>query len=169
MRKRPGSVLIEVLVAVAILVGSGTAIMAAADRGERLLRSSRELSRAGDLARSVIAAIEAGLVTPQSAPQAVRSAAETGAWLALDADAGLPELTESAGWRVEVDVEPTVHAGLARATVKVWRMRGEGLGAEGEPLFVLTQLVRVLAEGEDKAGDSLLPEESPAGGRGGRR
>lgn len=162
MSKRAGSVLIEVLVAVAILVGSGTAIMAAADRGERLLRTSREQARAADLARSVLAAIEAGLVTPQNAPQAVRSGLGTAAWLALDADAGLPEVAESPAWRAEVEVEPTEHAGLARVTVKVW-----GAGeAQEQPTFVLAQVVRVLAEGEDKAGESLLPQ---AGERGGGR
>ena len=151
-----GSVFIEVLVAVAILVGSGTAIMAAADRGERLLRTSRDTAQAADLARSLLSAIEAGLVTPQNAPQAVRSTSSGAAWLALDADNNLPELASDVGHlRAEVDAEPTEHPGLARLTVRISRTT-----AEEPPLFTLTQLVRLSALGEDTAGESLLNESS---------
>ncbi len=151
-----GSVLIEVLVAVAILVGSGTAIMAAADRGERLLRTSRDTAHAADLARSLLSAIEAGLVTPQNAPQTVRSNSSGAAWLALDADNNFPEVASDTGHlRAEVDTEPTAYPGLARLTVRVSRSNTD---TETSPLFTLSQLVRLSPLGDDTAGESLLKE-----------
>lgn len=160
-----GSVLLEVLVAVAILVGSGTAIMAAADRGERLLRRSRDHAQAADLARSVLSAMEAGLVTPQNAPAAVRSGPAGAAWLALDPDAGLPEAAAGEGrWRVEVESEPTEWPGLARVLVKVFDARAASRDAGGErAVYSVAQLVRLTPAGEDTAGEAAIkgPQTKP--------
>ncbi len=175
---RRGSVLLEVLVAIAILVGSGTAIMAAADRGERLLRTSRDHAQAADLARSVLSAMEAGLVTPQNAPAAVRSGPAGAAWLSLDPDAGLPETPSGEGrWRVEVESEPTEWAGLARVSVRVFDGRAASRdGAAERPVYTVAQLVRLTPAGEDTAGDAAVkgpqtrPKAPPAGRpRGGGR
>lgn len=149
-----GSVLLETLVAVAILVGCGTVIMAASDRGDRLLRRSRELAHAADLARSAIAAIEAGVVTPQAAAASVRNGPGGAAWLAVDADNGLPESPEGEGrWRLDVQVEPSNWEGLTRVEASVF----DRSSPEGAPaVYAMTQLVRMVPEGTDSAGESLL-------------
>jgi hypothetical protein len=169
---RHASVLFEVLVAVAILVGSGTAIMAAADRGERLLRRGRDLAQASDLARSVMAAIEAGLVTPQNAPASVRCGPVGAAWLTLDPDNRLPEsVAGEARWTVEVESEPTEWNGLAFVRVLV-RDRRAGEGAP--PACTMVQIVRLTPEGSDMAGQKVetgkQSRPSPRGaGKGGGR
>ena len=163
-----GSVLLEVLVAVAILVGAGSAIMAASDRGERLLRRSRDTAQAADLARSILSAVEAGLVTPQNAPASVRSGRAGAAWLALDPDNNLPETPTGEGrWKVEVESEPTEWTGLAKLTVHVFDTRpGRDAAAEAStPAFSLTQIVRLAPEGSDSAGDAAVkgPLSKPGG------
>ena len=167
-----GSVLLEVLFAVAILVGSGTAIMAAADRGERLIRRGRDQSQASDLARSVMAAVEAGLVTPQNAPASVRCGPVGAAWLTLDPDNRLPEsVAGEARWSVEVESEPTEWNGLARVRVLVMDKRaGEGK----PPACTLVQIVRLAPEGTDTAGQKVETgkQSRPAAGgskKGGKR
>lgn len=160
-----GGVLFEVLAAVAILVGSGSVILAAADRGERELRQSRDHARAADLARSVISAIEAGIITPQNAPAAVRSEGSGAAWLTVDADSGLPETAAGEGrWRVEVDSEPTAWAGLSKVSVHVFDGRSSTRGAETPtPAYSLSQVVRLTPAGTDSAGEAAVkgPQSKP--------
>ena len=63
---RLGSALLEVVVALAIFVGAGSAILSATSRGERFLAAALAEEQAADLARSAISAVEVGIATPQS-------------------------------------------------------------------------------------------------------
>jgi hypothetical protein len=142
-RSRRAGVLLETLLAVTILVAAGTTIIAAADRGERLLRSARSIDRAADLARSLLAAVEVGLLTPQNAPAAVRTAPDGSAWLALDTDAtGSADALAPPTLRAEISAEPTAHLGLARLTVTI-TPNTPNSGDSTSPLFTLTQLIRL--------------------------
>jgi hypothetical protein len=142
-RPRRAGVLLETLLAVTILVAAGTTIMAAADRGERLLRAARTADQAADLARSLLAAVEVGMLTPQNAPAAVRTAPDGSVWLALDPDAAASaDILATPTFRAEVAAEPTAHLGLARLTVTITTNTTNSPDT-ASPQFTLTQLIRL--------------------------
>lgn len=140
------SILLEVVVSIAMFVAVGMTILGVMGQGEAALRETRDRERAMDLARSAVAAIEAGLATPQSVAMLVRAPAGGPAWLMLDPDAG-----EDAGgvtgidegsMELEVDVEPTADVGLSLLTVRVGLARTGG--AAGPGALVLRQIVRMV-------------------------
>jgi len=140
-----GSILLEVVVSIAMFVAVGITILGVMGQGEAALRAARNSQRAMDLARSAMAAIEAGLATPQNVSTLVKSPAGVAAWLALDTEENmeLGDGLDEGSMELEVEVEPTADTGLSLMTVRVGlKQRG---GVSGPDAVVLRQLVRVVA------------------------
>lgn len=138
---RRGSILLEIMVAIGIFVGVGMTILAVMGQGESALRLTRERQIEMDLARSAIAAVEAGLATPQNIASLVRSPAGSAPWLSLDAedaDSG----TDDGSYELVANVEPTAEQGLSLLTVRVGAKRRGG--AESSDATQMRQLVRLV-------------------------
>jgi type II secretory pathway pseudopilin PulG len=168
---RTGAVLLEVVVAVAILLMASITILGAVNQGVRSMERSRLAARAADLARSAMAEIEAGIATPESLSGPVQeqppppgSGDQEGTGVNAPGGDALPRDT---GWELEIDVSPSPFAGLAKVSILAIK-RPPG-GDQVEASYVLHQLVRLSAEAEDRAGESgELTVESERGpdGRG---
>jgi hypothetical protein len=146
---RRGALLLETVLALAIFVMAGTAVLSLMRGAAGGLIQAREMEKAADLARSAMAKMEAGLATPQTLNGPVRP------WLVEDAEKG--EKHESSvdegtatGWELEIDTEKSQFSGLTSVTVRAVR-RPEG---GPEVSYTLRQLVRLGGKGEDKAGDA---------------
>lgn len=165
--KSRGTILLEVLIAIAIFVGAGLAILGAAMRGERAVRRVREQEQAADLVRSALSAIEAGLATPQNVATLVRSAPGAGPRLVLDAE-GMIESGGDDSWTLDVESEPSAVTGLTLVTVRA----SKGEVESPTTSFAMKQLVRLTSEtqggpGEqDELGEAAGRGTRGAGGRG---
>lgn len=116
-RTRPGGVLLEVMLAVALFVAAGLAVVSATDRASMASDHVRLAVRAGDLARSAMALIEAGLATPESLHGPVRS------WRALGG--GIDEgpvidgpAADERGWELQILTEPMPLEGVVKVSVE---------------------------------------------------
>jgi hypothetical protein len=154
-----GLFLLEVLLALAIFVMIGIAILSMVSSTGTAVARSRDAARAADLARSAMAMLEAGISTPRTLNGEVRSWSE--AQLREDefafgfgGDSG-----GGAGWELEIGTEPSEFDGLTRVTVHAFRRvsrNSDQLAAS----YTLRQLVRLSAAADDEAGeeDPLMEE-----------
>jgi hypothetical protein len=148
---RRGALLLETMLALAIFVMAGTAVLSLVDGSLTSLNHARLSEQAADQARTAMAKIEAGIATPQTlngpAHTWLQDAAERG-------DAGptiFDEDAEPSHWELGIDTEPSQFAGLTTVTVTASRRsRGEGVLAT----YTLRQLVRLRSKGEDQAGEA---------------
>lgn len=111
MRRR-GALLLEVVLALAIFVGAGLAVLGAVERAVGSAEYVRDLHVAADLARSAISGIEVGLEDPIAMNGPVRSWEEgegTGA---------------GNGWELRVEVSPAPFDGLTLVAVTAQREGG---------------------------------------------
>ncbi len=166
-----GAVLLEVVVAVAILLMAAITITGAVNQGVRVMERSRLELHAADLARSAIAEIEAGIATPETlngpvreeAPPAPNAGEEDGG-KGVNAPGG-DAPPRPTGWDLEVGVTPSPFAGLSKVSVRAVKRRIGG-GDEVEASYALTQLVRLSARTEDRAGQAGdLTTESDRGAK----
>jgi len=136
---RRGALLIEGMVAVAVFVAAGLAILAAMRGAAHEARRERDLLRAMDLARSAMASMEAGLATPEQLDGPVPRWTEESAGF----DDAPPE---PSGWSIQIDTDTSSFEGLARITVRVSR----AAAGSGDPieLYALHQLLRLDSPGE---------------------
>lgn len=149
-----GSVLLEVVVAIAVFVGVALAVMACVDRATGGLERARGVQRAADLARTAMSQLEAGLATTATlnGPVAVVEGLDGPGVPYAGGDSGDGE----SGWELEVQTEPSEFASLTKVTIIAMK-RPPGASA-AEYQFTLTQLVRL----GERAGDVA----SAGGGRG---
>lgn len=134
-----GTVLLEVVAALALFVIAGLAILSLLSQAVRSLERMRDAERAADIARSAITHIELGLYQPEALD------GRTPPWLEPDAldlagsipDADLAPTSRRPDWTLTVETEPTAFAGLTLVTVHVQR------GDDGPTAFTLRQLVRL--------------------------
>lgn len=167
MKSRPfllrrGALLVEVVLALAIFVMAGGAIVNLLSQSMLGVDRSREQARAADLARSAMAKIEAGIETPQTLSGPLERS-EEGATQA------------GRGWELEIDTDASQFRGLTRVTVTALKRSPSGAAVEAS--FKLVQLVRLGSKGEDSAGeeDSITErarrgmERAPSRGEGGGR
>jgi hypothetical protein len=150
---RPGALLLETMLALAIFIMAAAAILTMVDQSLTGLGRSRLSEQAVDVARTAMAKIEAGIATPQSLHGPVRP------WLEEAAQrgdgAGSSVYDEGAGptpWELQIGTEPSQFAGLTRVTVTAIRRddrRGDAVAA----MYTLRQLVRLGSKGEDQAGE----------------
>lgn len=158
MRSGPGergALLLEMLLALGLFVVAALTISAAVDRGSGSIIRQRDLLRAGDLARSAMARLEAGLATPETLSGAVPAwgmgdemegeAIASVEGIAFDEDA------DESGWEIEVEREASEFEGLSVVRVTARRVDSES----GDVLVehTLHQLVRLIEEGAEIAGE----------------
>jgi hypothetical protein len=158
-----GAVLLETVIAVAMLLMAAITILGAVNQGMVVMERSRLALRAADLARSAMAEIEAGIATPETLNGPVRAEA---APTATDGDEPPRELSDSlppeTGWELEIGVSPAPFTGLSKVTIQALKRRGEAIEAS----YTLHQLVRLTAEVDDRAGEAGdLSRESERGSR----
>lgn len=148
-RTRRGALLLELVLALAIFVVAGSAILMLVDRTLTGTMRLRQQERAADLARSAMARIEAGIDTPMTLngpvpPWRDEETPDVGGGLASSA---APET----GWELRIDTEPSQFRGLTRVTVTAQRRR-EGQ-EQPDASYTLHQLVRLSPQAEDRAGE----------------
>lgn len=178
-RTRRGALLLEVILALAIFVMAGTAILAMVNRVMDGMARTKEVRHAADLAKSAMAQLEAGLGTAQSLNGPVKAwspeeqgasgpGVGSGAAGAAADDAPpvrgsgvLATMPADSGWELQIDTEPSQFRGLTRVTVKAFKHAAGGpVGEAAGPSYTLRQLVRLSGKGEDVAGsaDSLADQ-----------
>ncbi len=145
---RRGAFLLEVIVALAVFVGTGLAILAAVRQSQGNLIHSLESSRATDLAASAAAEIATGIDSIDNLDGPVESAADNP--LALAATANDP--TATAAWTLEITVEPSEFQNLDILVVTATR----------DAAFPISHTIRRLIPPESElaaanAGDAFVP------------
>lgn len=123
-RRAHAGVLLEAMLAVAIFVVAGLAILTAAGRARAAAESAALSARAADLARSAMSLIEVGRQTPESldGPVAV--------WWSPGEPAGpdsqrTPRALDT-GWELRIQTEPGPIDGLVRVVVEARRVDPSG-------------------------------------------
>jgi len=162
--ERRGSLLLEVMLALAIFVMAGTAILSLVGgtmEGMGRMKLSRQ---AADLARSAMAKIEAGIETPQTLNGPVRPWSAEG----VQAEGGTADEAAATPWELQIETEPTQFRGLSKVTVKAV-LHEAGGSDRAVASYTLRQLVRLSGKGEERVGeeDALASEAKrglPAGG-----
>ena len=141
---RPGAVLLEVMLALALFVGAGAFCLAAVKSVFGALDRAERRSFAADLARSKLAELEAGMVAMQDL---------RGEWSgSVGSLARDDAFDEPAQWTIDVETDRTQYTGLTLITLTVSDASGP------RPVtFTLRQLVALRAtEGEAYEVDDLL-------------
>jgi hypothetical protein len=162
---RRGALLLEIILALAIFVMAGSAILALVDRTVSGVQKTRGVAKAADLARSTMARIEAGIGTVQTLNGPVRAWPESDDGRAEDdeSDDGMIDsggiAPPESGWELQIDTEPSEFTGLAKITIRAFKRAApdsDQVAAE----YTLRQLVRLSGKGEDRAGgeDALAAE-----------
>lgn len=166
-----GAVLLEVVVAVAILLMAAITITGAVSQSFRVMERSRLELRAADLARSAMAEIEAGIATPEALngpvheePLAVVDEEGKGAGSGVNAPGG-DALRRETGWELEIVVTPSPFRSLSKVSISAI-CRPPGGGEAALASYTLHQLVKLSADAEDRAGQTGdLVTESERGRR----
>ena len=159
-RARRGVMLMEVVLALALVVVVGMTVLSAVSQSTGALREAREKQVAVDLARSAMAKLEAGIETTTSLSGPVK------AWTEDMNLAEVPEEGDETGWELVVEAEPASFDGLTYVTVTA-RRAGDEAGRASS--FTLRQLVRLAQREEDGIGakDNVTIEAEKARGSNG--
>jgi len=160
--RRRAALLLESLLAMTLFISAGLAILTMVERAVASLAMVRDLRRAADLARSALAQLEAGIAEPETLAGPVPEWEEETSGAAFDDSPPRPS-----GWRLAIETSPSPFDGLTLVTVTASRSREDGAAASVEPVsYTLTQLVRLSARAEDRAGDDgALLEAAETGSR----
>jgi hypothetical protein len=128
-------VLLECVVALALFVACGLAVMAMMDRAASSVASTRDAELAVDVARSAMAKIEAGIATPETMNGPVP------AWRDESDGSFDDSLPSGDAWVLEVETEPSQFEGLTKVSVRAFK---QARGSERElASYTLHQLVRL--------------------------
>ena len=124
--RRVGAMLLECLLALALLVAAGVTVLACLDRAaESVGRRTQEVA-AMQVAAAALALIDSGAMTPETV-QGPASRLRDGVRVASD-------------WNIAVDTEPSEFGTLTLVTVRVFDARGSG-GPDRPALAAIRQLV----------------------------
>lgn len=166
---RRGAILLELLLAVALLAMAGMAVYGAIGRAAENAARARDRLRAADLAWSAVALVESGLARaetlegPIGANSPLRTEQEGSG--GFDSDAGSFE-----GWELSIETSPSRFVGLVELRITAIKRVGERVAASE----TARQLVRADAGlatigrrgGAAMAGPLALgPERDSIGGR----
>jgi hypothetical protein len=146
-----GSILLEVLLAIAIFVAAGIATLRVADMATNAASRTALRAKAEDLARSAMAKLEAGVATSETLSGPVKPESD---------DETLSP--EDEGWEIEIETEPSRFAELTHVTVRVIRRTGER--ETPELTHELHQLVRLVRRVDDAPGVDPLTNMAAGGG-----
>lgn len=127
---RLGALLLEALIALAIFVMAGMAILSIMRQGTGDIRANRDRARGIDIARSTLAQIESGIATAESLDGPVRDWQGDTSSAAFE-DAPPPETP----WEVNITTQESGLAGLSRVQVRV--TKSDRLVAEVTQLMTL--------------------------------
>ena len=158
VKTRRGWLLLEMMIALAIFVGTAFVVLGSIGQGISAVQRTRERARAVDLARSTMAKLEAGLGT------ATNLSGPVPAWQASDEPAdGADQFDENAVagfadapapptlWEVEVSTIPGQFPGLTHVAVTV--VKHDAPDSDGVAIsFTLHQLVRLATAPADSVG-----------------
>ncbi|MFZ4428723.1 MAG: hypothetical protein ACOYPS_00065 [Phycisphaerales bacterium] len=124
--RRAGAMLLECLLALALLVAAGVTVLACLDRAaESVGRRTQEVV-ASQMAAAAMALIDSGAMTPETV-QGPASRLRDGVSVAAD-------------WNIAVDTEPSEFGTLTLVTVRVFDARGSS-GPDRPALAAIRQLV----------------------------
>lgn len=129
-----GALLLEALIALAVFVGAGLAVMAVLDQSTEAMIRARDLRQACDLASSALARMEAGIDTAETLDGPVPD------WEGLS-DGGVIQAGAGGRWEIDVATEPSAFAGLTRVTVTAIKRPMSG-GERVRASYSMTQLIR---------------------------
>jgi hypothetical protein len=132
---RRGAALLECVLALALFVACGMAVLALVDHAVDSVATTRDAEEAADIARSAMARIEAGLQTPDTLNGPVKWGDQTDA----------AEMSPGSAWALEVSTEPSQFEGLTKVSVKAYK---QGVGDTELASFTLHQLVRLTEQSE---------------------
>jgi Tfp pilus assembly protein PilV len=138
---RRGALLLEVVLALALFVTAGIAILSMVGQSVGSLKAAREKLHAADLARSAMAKIEAGIESAEVLNGPVPAWREE---TDSSADGNDARLTD---WELRVQTEPSSYSGLTLVTVTAAKA-----GNKSGPAYTLKQLVRLSPRAADEAG-----------------
>lgn len=175
MKRRPGAILIEMIFALAILVGAALAISTSVRGGLATARAMRDQARSADLAASAMAQIEAGIATLRDLDGPVPE------WREDIPGVPVPDAPPAdSEWTLEVQSERSGVSGLTHVTVTAWRAPEgattmmPGRESDRRASFTLHRLLLLSRRvGEDEnpedalAGELLLPPASGGSAGGG--
>lgn len=125
---RRGAILLELLLAVALLAMAGMAVYGAIGRATENAARARDRLRAADLAWSAVALVESGLARaetlegPIGASSPLRTEQEGSG--GFDSDAGSFE-----GWELSIETAPSRFVGLVELRITAIRRVGERVAA----------------------------------------
>ena len=134
-----GAVLLECVLALALFVTCGMAVLAMMDHAVDSVATTRDQEQAADLARSAMARIEAGLATPQTLNGPVTS------WGDDSDNSDQKQEGSSTPWALEVQTEPSQFEGLTKVSVRAFKQVGDHDLAS----YTLHQLVRLTEKTEE--------------------
>ena len=135
---RPGAVLLDVLLSIAVFVTAGTAILSLTGRSLTNLERAHLRQQACELARTGMSRLEAGLDTPRTLNGQVK----------FEDGSSLP----GGRWELHVETDQSPLPGLAAVAVTARRLE-EGKSEAVIASYTLRQLVRLGGRPEDKPGD----------------
>jgi hypothetical protein len=141
-----GAALLECVLALALFVACGMAVLAMVDHAVDSVAMTRDAEQAADVARSAMARIEAGLTTPQTlnGPLASNPGDEGG-----DSQAAA-----DGSWALEVQTESSQFEGLTKVSVRAYKQVGDRELAS----YTLHQLVRLTEKSDEPAGTPGSPK-----------
>jgi hypothetical protein len=141
-RAKRGAMLLECVLALAIMVVAGLAILAMADGAARSAEVTRDAELAADLARSAMGRIESGIATPETLSGPIRDWQDQGDGVFAEA-----VIEDGPEWVVEIDTEESNFTGLTLVHVRAVKLASAGSDRELTS-FSLHQLVRLSQDGE---------------------
>jgi len=136
--------LLEVMLALALFIGAGAAVLSIVGQSVGSLKATRERQHAVDLARSAMAELEAGIKSAEVLNGPVMR------WQEQGEEAGSDGASGDSGWELHVETQPTSFAGLSLVTITAVR---SGHDENGPGAFTLRQLVRLFAGDESGVGE----------------
>lgn len=136
--RRHGALLLEVVLALAVFIMAGLAVLSAVERAAGSAEWVRDMHMAADLARSAMSRIEAGLDDPIALSGPARR------WMDDDA----PPESAGPGWTLRIETTPSPFDGLTLVAVTAQREESRGARAVS---CTLRQLVRLRGPGEQFA------------------
>ena len=139
--RRHGAALLECILALALFVACGMAVLAMVDRAVSSVASPRDAEQAADIARSAMAKIEAGIATPETLNGPVT------AWTDDQENKFKNELPTGTAWMLEIQSEPSSFTGLAKISVRAFKQASPGSDNELAS-YTLYQLVRLTEKDE---------------------
>lgn len=157
-RRNPrAAILLECVLALALFVGAGLAILTLADRASESMLAARTVQTAADIAASAMAQIEAGILSPEAIQ------GDSHKW--MDADSRWTDSPSWQGWRIELDSEPATEDALTVIGITVFK-DPDGRTSD-VPIYRLRQIVSLLPPRSDGIGsdDPLAARLGQAGAK----